>query len=405
MEKNNTNQIQSDTAHKLSLIRLATKFHKDKKQKIDKKDEKWKKSHVKKDPLKIYDMNGQLLFYEFDVGLESNKIGRIKASANKVLGPAVWTIEMGERRWNPEKAMEIASEMFQKKYESKPKDIKLVCYCYPKIGVLASGKEKQRETILIDVASFAPITQEITEEQKIGSAVYSVFDSIPEKDKLDRIKKWEREHQFGQEHFADLDPTRSVLEAMEYAEVFQVFWGGTKRLGLTLNGQEHCVWCAPATGQMLLRYFNYYYEQPDIVTAMNTGWDPNHCYGGSYLSDIVNGIEELTRNYIDSSSDGSPTWAEARDEIDDGNPLGSVVPGHIRACDGYSWSRYPYYSHHYYISVIRHYLYILDPWPVGPNNTFCNPDGGSEYWEDWDTTTHWYHVYCRPCEGTMTCND
>jgi len=345
-----------------------------------------------------------LLFYEFDVEVDKNQVGRIKASANKVLGPAVWTIETGKRLWDPEKGIRIASEMFEKEYNMKPTDVKLVCYCYPKIGILASVKSEGKlpKSVLIDVATHTQITVDPSKEQMIGSGVYSVFDSIPEKDKLDRIKKWERENQIGQEYFVDLDLVWTVDEIAKKYEAFQVLWSYSKRLGLTLNGQQHCVWCAPTTGQMLLRYFHYYYEQPDIVAAMHTIWNPGDCFGGTYISDIVNGIEELSRNYIDSSSDSSPTWVKARDEINKGNPLGNTIWGHIRACDGYSWERFPWSL---LLMETKHYLYILDPWPPNANNTFCNSAGGAEYWEDWDTITHYYHVYCRPCQGTMTCTD
>ena len=414
MERDEKNRISDEVALKLAIARAALMFGNE----IKDKKSKWGQAVLKKEPLKIYDMNGQLLFYEFDVITNKTVIGRIKASANKVLGPAIWTIEMGPRLWNPDKALKTVSEMFEKEYKDKPDKVKLVCYSYPKIGALASkrGKKWFSNFLLIDAATYQKITVERKDENEvIGSGTWSLFGSIPEKDKLDRIKRWERDENFVGEFPGTFDFSDTLYEVVQYydkhvQDLDTLYWVNSKRLNLTQYGQEHCVWCACATGQMIMRYHHYYYEQIAIVNAMGTGWDqnipPNCNLGGSSYTGICSGIEDLTRNYL-AATVHTPVWSDIKKEIDNDRPFGSTVPGHIRACDGYKevslncrmveWPIYFNYK--------DHYLYVLDPWPPSANNAFCNPDGGAEYWEDFDAAVYWDFVYCRPCTGTMKCED
>ena len=67
--------------------------------------EDWFKVRLEEKPLIIYDLNGQTLFYEYQVTLENNTVGLVKASASKVLGSPVPQIQLGPRRWTPEVAI------------------------------------------------------------------------------------------------------------------------------------------------------------------------------------------------------------------------------------------------------------------------------------------------------------
>lgn len=405
MERKEKNSISEEVAQKLVIANAALMLGKE----LKDKRRRWSQAVVKREPLKIFDMNGQLLFHEFDVVSGKSVIGRIKASANKVLGSVVWTIEVGPRLWHPDKAISIVSEMFEKEFREKPDDVKLVCYSYPKIGALASKKVEKRphKYLLIDAATYQRITVELKEDKGfIGSGVWSVYNSISEKDKLDHVEKWEREASF-LERFTDTfevsDTLYHVYEIL--VEVLEQLYKvvGYKRLDMTLYGQEHCVWCADAMGQMILKYHNYYYEQPDIVNAMNTVWDPNNCDDGTSYAGMCNGIENLTRNYLKATTH-TPSHSDACNEIDHNRPFGATIKGHARTCDGY---KILYFFIDPFISDHKRYLHILDPWPPNSNNNFCNPAGGTEYWEDFEAPVrvYWPWVYYRPCTGTMTCEE
>ena len=136
-----------------------------------------------------------------------------------------------------------------------------------------------------------------------------------------------------------------------------------------LHAQHTNVYCACATGQMILDFYRYYYNQDECATAMGTGASGTSAYG------MVNGLKSLSRQCLDAVWDASADWSEAKAEIDANRPVASSVPGHVRACFGWKRSN---------LSVIgttpARWLYILDPWPW--NSDICM--GGAVYWEDWN---------------------
>lgn len=374
--------------------------------------EEWRGALVRPEPLVIYDVNGHLLFYEFSVEKNGKIVGRIKVSASKVLGPAVYTAEIGPRLWDADKATEQAKKIAKEKFkDAEIVSTQLVCYSYPKLGilvVLADPKTKEEVgRIIVDVASYVVVPEVFPEEDTLGIAIWSMYASIPQKDRRDRISRWEEDDRLMEplkkeaaKRKIDIRKKLSDKELLTIEEALKKGLGlSYKKIDLTLHGQQHCVWCAVATGQMLLKYHNYYYEQNSIVAAMGTVWHKDDCLGGTSYGGFMAGMKSLSRNYLDAVKDNWPTWSEVKSEIDENQPFMSCVPGHARACSGYSrfvvlWK-----------FLVRRNVYIYDPWPPNSNNRFCNPQGGAEYWEDWDATTYWPFVYIRPCKGTMICQE
>ena len=90
---------------------------------------------LKSEDVIIYDINGALLFYEFSVIKDDKIVGRIRVSASKILGPAVYTMEVGPRKWDAEKAIDRAKKLILDRYkEVEIISTQIVCYSYPKIG-------------------------------------------------------------------------------------------------------------------------------------------------------------------------------------------------------------------------------------------------------------------------------
>lgn len=147
-----------------------------------------------------------------------------------------------------------------------------------------------------------------------------------------------------------------------------------------LYAQQTSVYCAVATGQMILDFYRRYFEQDDIAAAMSTG------AGGTSNTGQVTGYESLSNGCLDATYDNSAAWSEAKPEIDANRPLKSGIPGHARACTG--WMRQN-------IWIIgtqpKKWLQIHDPWPW--NSNICQ--GGAVYWEDWSTVTHTNFIYLR----------
>jgi hypothetical protein len=407
--------------------------------------EGWKGSMVNPKPLEIFDMNGQLLFYEFSVEKNRGVVGRVKVSANKVLGPAVYTAEIGRRLWDAEKATERAKQLALKRFRgARILSTKLVCYSYPKLGIsvaLVDPETKEGNVIVMDVATYQAVPFGTEMDSHLGIGVWSLYDSIPLKERADRVLRWEEDNRLTeflkeQARKAKIDLRTKLsnleLKALEealgklrgqgflgqesirgtqYQRFKRYIWPLPKTISLTLHGQEGPVWCAVASGQMIFRHHHYNYEQDDIAVAMGTippaPSPPPFFPTGTTYGGFMSGMETLSRNYLDAIRDYFPTWASTKSEIDEDRPLMSSIPGHARVCAGYHRIRFAMYSPETQTITLRTLssVYIYDPWPPNANNAFCSPQGGAEYWEDWDATTYRSFVYLRPCAGTMICQE
>jgi len=145
-----------------------------------------------------------------------------------------------------------------------------------------------------------------------------------------------------------------------------------------LHAQQRNDYCAVATCQMILCYYRYYYTQDQIAPALN------YTPGGGCPSDQSAGYHNLSNNHIIATFDNTPTFAEAKAQIDSLHPFKTGITGHARACAGYS-------TNSWYNIVTSQNLKIYDPWPWNPDLKL----GGSVYWEDWNAVTHTNYVFTR----------
>lgn len=373
----------------------------------------WGKYELDPAPLIIHDLNGQPLFYDFKV-MDGNKTaGTVRAGCSKIIGSAVPAIEFGPRSWDPDAAANAVKKKIKEHYpKAEVMGTELVCYSYPKIGVriTVEDKESGRQCMIFDVADMTPI-ETIGADEPEGSAMWSFYDELAHPHAAERELRWE---QADQELEAARSATPRVFErGYKGADLPRIkpsllpenwkrgipqsipFYS-SRRIQYALRcpthdcfvlyGQKTNVFCAVATGQMILDFYRYYFSQDQIATAMGTG------SGGTSNPGQVQGYESLSNNCLDAAFDGTAKWMEAKSEIDANRPLKSGIPGHARACAG--WKRQN-------ICLIgqkpKHWLLIFDPWPW--NADICK--GGKIYWEDWDLETHTNFIYVRhrstPC--------
>jgi Peptidase_C39 like family len=378
-------------------------------------------------PIIIHDLNGQELFYEYSVLEGDREVGLVKASASRQIGSAVPQIQITPRRWNPDIAKNKTREMMKKRYpKAKIFETDLVCYSYPKIGVryLVDDPEIGEGSVIFDAGSLAQV-ELFGSDQPEGFTSWSFYQEIPEAERGARERRWE--------HLAKaLEVAESEIPAMlgttlkarelkdlkkSYISFFQ------KKSGMLIKPVEpaapiepiepikpytekiikfgpHCtthncyrlsaqqtnVYCAVATGQMILDFYRYYYTQEQIATAMGT------TSGGSTNEGQANAYVSLSNKCLTATIDTTADWSEARAEIDANRPLKSGISGHARACFGYKSARFWIVN-----QPQPRWLYILDPWPWNAN--ICT--GGAEYWEDWYAITHTNFIYVRhrtnPC--------
>jgi hypothetical protein len=366
--------------------------------------EGWFKIQVEEKPLVIHDLNGQVLFYEYQINLDNQVVGVAKGSASKLIGSPVPQIQLGPRRWDPNDAVLKAKESVKKLYpNAKISKTEFVCYSYPKIGVRVdlSDSKGDARSLIFDVAS-TNLVDRFGADELPGFTSYSFYDEIIEHDATKREALWDATDKnleavkraipriFGPK----MDPRerKTIEEAYVKLSIYPVAISLFSQKIIqycphcsthncnALHSQHTDVYCACATGQMILDFYRFYYNQDECAAAMGTG--PY----GTYISSMVDGLESLSKYCLDAVLDGSADWSEAKSEIDANRPLASLVPGHARACFG--WKRQNIYL---LGATPARWLYILDPWPW--NSDICL--GGAVYWEDWSAVNHTYFIYVR----------
>ena len=365
--------------------------------------EAWGTVELEPTPLVIYDLNGDPLFFEFTAIRSDKPMGRLKTSATKRIGVTVPTVEFGARPWSPEKGTAEAKKNLKKMFPQATIDsTQLVCYSYPKIGVRVDVRDKKTgiQSYVFDVADGTLITRFGADELE-GQTAWSFLDAITPSQAAERIRSWEindAELEAAKERtpklFARGLTTKDALNIRTSLVVpshyIPIPFYSSKVIKFSprcdthncfeLYAQQTSYNCAVATGQMILDFYRYYYDQDDIAAAMGT------TASGTTNPGQVTGYESLSYNCLTATFDNSADWYEAKAEININRPVKSGVPGHARACAG--WKR----QNVFIIGQPRkRWLKIYDPWPW--NSDICA--GGQVYWEDWDTVTHTNFIYIR----------
>ncbi|NTW69547.1 MAG: hypothetical protein HGB23_06800 [Chlorobiaceae bacterium] len=361
----------------------------------------WPRFKVNKEPLEIFDVNGKSLFYDFAIENGVETVGFVRASASKVIGSPVVAYEIGSRYWNVESAQKRITPRIRKEYpRQKISTAKLVCYSYPKLGLLfeLSDVKGKKTRLIFDVADYSLISERASNAKIEGAFAWSFYDSISEEMRKERLRRYEQSNKWrlsiSEQARKDLRSAGELAPFLDIKDfICKLKLNITRELQFcshynynesrshhcfSLHAQQVNDYCAVATCQMILCYYRYYYTQDDIAPEL--GYSSGGC-----PSDQSAGYEALTGNHLDATFDSAPTWETARDQIDALRPFKSGISGHARACAGYSsvWWLCD--------GVKDKKLYIYDPWPWNADYKV----GGAVYWEDWDSITHTNYVLTR----------
>jgi hypothetical protein len=362
----------------------------------------WVKGGVKKEPLVIFDINGTPLFYDYTIKKGVDTLGTVRASASRILGSPVIAYEIGPRYWDFESADRKLIPKVKKEYQRlKILSTKLVCYSYPKLGVMFEMADEQgmQKRLIFDIADYSLIPEKPPKPGIEGAYAWSFYDSLPEDVRKLRLKRYDQSDKWRREMpekiRKDLKISRTLTPFINIKDLIcKIKINVTKQLQFcthynynesrshhcfVLHAQQVNDYCAVATCQMILCYYRYYYAQNDIAPALS------YSSGSGCPPDQSAGYEQLSCNHLDATYDTSPTWEKARDQIDALHPLKSGISGHARACAGYS------YVWWLCDGVKDKKLYIYDPWPWNADYKL----GGAVYWEDWDSITHTNYVFTK----------
>jgi hypothetical protein len=354
----------------------------------------------------VNDLDGRPLFYEFDVYEQEEPVGSVRASASQTLGPSILSIELGPRRWDASSALTGATATARDHFRGQRARLgasELVCYCWPKVGVRvrATSAERGESSIVVDAADLKPI-ERFGGDQPEGSTAYSFYEEQVEPRLEARRRRWQREEEdlaVVREIVPELmddrmptDPTTraSLASRLELKIPYQKFLlvqQQTVRFGprcsphecMELYAQQTDVYCAVATGQMILDFYKWHFTQDQIAATMGTD------ASGTSQDGQIAGYEGRSNGCLDATYDGTADFAEAKAEIDANRPFKSGISGHARCGAGYQ----TYWS----FGALRYerWLKVYDPWPWNAN--ICQ--GGAITWEDWTAINHTNFIYVR----------
>ena len=143
----------------------------------------WLNAAVRKEPLKIHDINGLPLFYDFEVARGKEVLGNVRVAASQVIGTALVAVELGPRLWNYDKAVKKLTPRVKREFaRARIAAPKLVCYSYPKLGVMFEVLEGNKTSLAIyDVSSLARVPGKPEQPDSEGFYAWSFYDSLSDR--------------------------------------------------------------------------------------------------------------------------------------------------------------------------------------------------------------------------------
>jgi hypothetical protein len=361
-------------------------------------------SRIQEDPIIIYDLLGTPLFYDFMFYKANRLVGRVRASAESDLNSPVYFIEPIQDFPDLDVAEKRAKDMLLsiEKLEIIS-DSLLVCYCYPKLGILlkyiANGEDKAAIYDIFEdriVSSFlgempdAPEAGSDTQDEFEGILVHSIMQDLltgSEEYILKRKKMSENSINniifLAREILPESGNVSDLNFAGEDYALLEKYFGEhppaiqSTILPVKLIAQQTPVYCAIASAKMILDYYGFNFTQDTIAEAMKVGTN------GTTNSDQISGYRQLSSNKLIPEYDSTPSFDEAVKKVESFEPIKSGVPGHARVCCG--WKKYIYFSPiTAEISTAELWLLINDPYPVGQ---------GSQRWENIDNHNYNNFIY------------
>lgn len=325
----------------------------------------------------IYDFVGRLVFRDLTIDLGSGNEWRVRTAASEWLRSPVWSLKAG-RTLNVKSLMKKALVQIKSKPDLKPlivegeESVRLVCYSYPKLGILLVSRTDPGARFIIDIGNLniIPVAASAREDSLESiKAVWSPYDIVGRSNIAKFRSLWKQNVSSLPKlpkTAMGLSKAIAVANRLVKAEV-------TTNPEITLVPQQTETFCACATAKMILKHHGISKSQDAIAEAMGTGPD------GTLPENQVNAIPYLSDYMLLAEADPTTSFGEATDEICQNRPFktGNII--HARACGGFKVEEGEQGD--------QNSLYIYDPWPAGQ---------GCIYYETWEVSHHVDYMYVRP---------
>lgn len=319
-------------------------------------DENWVGATIDPNPIVIYDINGKKLYYQFSVMKEEKKIGEILTAVNKVLGVSVQRI--GDPSVYDLETVKKKAESLVKTKNQNLKIIssKIVCYSYPKMGImitLENPKNNEKTRIIVDALDES-IVPEKDSSTNGDSGAESIYDKIPATQISQNIASWQDFDTYVSEVAAKLSSTDSVLiqpisrEKIQSLKTKGVLYSSSAPNAnyitpFPTTTQEKTQWCRIATAWLITKFYYPSTTRTQTTIANYMGVPSN--------SNTQPAADNEMRYYLDAYPTGGLGKSSSvssyylgqpasyfnliKGEVDSNRPIKIGVNGHSRACIGY----------------------------------------------------------------------
>jgi hypothetical protein len=315
----------------------------------------------------IYDIHGRLLFR--DKTLRLTRPGyriRVRTAANDELRSPVWTMSAG-----PDNDLDAAIASARAKAAQTRLGVidgpeALVCYAYPKLGLMCEGRNHER--VVLDLFDHTPVPVDFDKAvAALDVYCWSPLEMPPSMSRWIGIL-WTQNVATLSSRVENSPRAFSAALQLSRARMTEITLGDR----MTLIGQMHTMACAPASFTMILRYHGSTCTQQEVANAMGTteqyGTDPDR---------QAPAISLLTGGTLVGTMDMVPSLEKAREEVTVGRrPFKQGISAHARVLAGWKTD-----------DADVPWVYVYDPWPVNQ---------GEIYWEQWGAVDALNFVYVRP---------
>lgn len=154
----------------------------------------WDGANLNPEPLTIYDLNGEKIFYQFWIEKNGEKVGKIRVAASKVLGsPIKYIGTSSPQEIDVPGLVEKANEIVNTNFTGYTiQSTKVICYDSPYLALLTeltNPQTKERKKIVIDA-----IFKDYQEIPQGSEREFSFYDTIPKANIQPGIALWNKEN-------------------------------------------------------------------------------------------------------------------------------------------------------------------------------------------------------------------
>jgi hypothetical protein len=263
--------------------------------------ENWTEASIDTKPVELYDINGQILFYQFSVYKNNDLIGTIDIYANKTLGNSFNDIAFDPEPYKAAEAMKKSKEIAKNEYPDREiKSTKMVIYSYPSIGAMTLVKDKitgVEYRIFVDAYTLEEVQDKPATETEIG--VWSMYEMKLENGVEENLKEWEKSDQLTKSIEQAAANKGVNINAAVTEETIKKLSGDVAitpkstsvTLGVPRRGQEEDIYCGEASIQMISLYYGY--PTPSQTYIYDYFFGPDDDPAGLNPSEMIEWAEDI----------------------------------------------------------------------------------------------------------------